>query len=122
MRILWLAFERPPHPDAVCHPATVGDVLFVLEWLEATELERQRRSGELRRSLAQQAGLAPWERPAIPCRRESGVYTLVPWRLAHWLSRILPATPGVLERTRRRLEDWLGTTAERAIVRPTDAA
>lgn len=109
-RILWLAFEKPPHRDAVCHPATVDDVLFVLELLETPREHRERLSQQLQRYLASQAALDPWSRPAVPCRRPSGLYSLVPWRLAKWLSVVLPATPSVHERTRNRLEAWLQTS------------
>lgn len=106
-RLLWLAFERHPHPDAVCHPATVDDVLLVLELLETSESHRQRLASQLRRYVAQQADIDIWQRPAIPCRRESGLYALVPWRLAQWLACVLPATPSALDRTRGRLQSWL---------------
>ena len=117
-RLLWLAFERPPHPDAVCHPATVDDVLFVLELLAATEPRRQRLSEQLQGYLAQQQDMAPWSRPAVPCRRESGLYALIPWRMAKWLSLVLPASAGMIERTRQRLERWLQDATPLRIVNP----
>ncbi|MBI1346175.1 hypothetical protein GC163_07780 [bacterium] len=117
-RLLWLAFERPPHPDAVCHPATMDDVLLILEWLESAESRRVHLSEQLRGYLAQQHDITPWSRPAVPCRRESGLYALVPWRMAKWLSHVLPASPGVIERTRRQLERWLQTTSSSPIVNP----
>ncbi len=106
-RLLWLAFEQPPHPDAVCHPATVDDVLFVLELLESTVEHRTRVTSQLRKYLEQQRDCEPWSRPSVPCRRESGMYSLIPWRLALWLASILPATASVIDRTRGRLERWL---------------
>lgn len=118
-RLLWLAFERPPHPDAVCHPATVEDVLFVLELLETPETRRRHLAVQLRGYLAQQRDLAPWSRPAVPCRRESGLYALVPWRMASWLSHVLPATPGLIDRTRLRLERWLQAGSSARVVNPT---
>ncbi len=118
-RILWLAFEKPPHPDAVCHPATVDDVLFALELLEFPEEHRCRLAEQLRRYLAQQTGIAPWSRPAVPCRRQSGMYALVPWRFAQWLSVVLPASQGLLERTKLRLEAWLKSQTASKVVNPT---
>jgi hypothetical protein len=106
-RLLWLGFERPPHPDAVCHAATSADVDFVLEWLEQPESARQRIAQQLRRYVDDQSHLCLWQRPSIPCRRPAGLYVLLPWRLAKWLSCILPATPTAIDRTRRRLEAWL---------------
>jgi hypothetical protein len=106
-RLLWLAFERLPHPDAVCHPATDDDVRFVLELLATSATHRRRLAAQLRRYLAQQAHIAPWRRPGIPCRRESGLYVIVPWRLAKWLAAVLPASDGLIDRTSRRLTHWL---------------
>jgi len=120
-RLLWLAFERPPHPAAVCHPATIEDVLFVLELLDAPEPRRQHLSAQLRRYLDQQRDIAPWSRPAVPCRRDSGLYALVPWRMAQWLSHVLPATPGLIERTRRRLELWLREASSARVINPVVA-
>jgi hypothetical protein len=107
MRLLWLAFESPPHPDAVCHPATPDEVHLVLELLASPSSERRRWAEQLRNYFAQQASLAPWSRPAVPCRRASGLYVLVPWRLAQWLAAVLPAADGLLERTSQRLVRWL---------------
>ncbi len=106
-RLLWLAFERPPHPDAVCHPATIDDVLLALGLMSGEEDDRRRLAGQLRRYLDQQSSVAPWLRPTVPCRRATGLYALVPWRLAKWLSVVLAASPGLIERTTTRLETWL---------------
>lgn len=114
---LWLVYERPPHPDAVCYSASLHDVMFVLELLDTAPDHRQRLSAQLRRYLAQQADIAPALRPAIPCRRESGLYALVPWRFAQWLAAVLPVTPSALERTRQRLQQWLAHQAA-AVVQP----
>lgn len=118
-RLLWLAFEKPPHPDAVCHPATAEDVLLVLEKLEAVADQRRQLGQQLHGYLAQQADLPPWQRPAIPCRRESGLYALIPWRLAKWLSVVLPAETGVIERTTQRLQAWLQQAHGVRTVNPT---
>lgn len=121
-RILWLTFEKPPHPDAVRHPATAEDVLFALELLTAPVQYRQRLAEQLRGYLDLQAGLAPWARPAIPCRRMSGWYSLVPWRFAKWLSVVLPATPGALERTQQQLQTWLNSGGPAAVSGPASNA
>lgn len=106
-RLLWLGFERPPHPDAVCHAATTADVEFVLEWLDQSEDDRVRMAQQLRKFVEQQSAIAPWQRPNVPCRRPAGLYVLIPWRFAKWLACILPATPAAIDRTRHRLEAWL---------------
>lgn len=111
-RILWLAFERPPHVDAVCYPATSADVHLVLELLELSGTVRADIATRLKRMLAAQSSRDPWTRPSIPCRRSNGLYVLVSWRLAKWLSVVLPATDSLIERTEQRLRRWLehGTT------------
>ena len=118
-RLLWLAFERPPHPDAVCHPATRDEVHFVLELFEATSAQRRHWAEQLRSYLAQQQKLPPWSRPEVPCRRPSGLYVLVPWRLAAWLAAVLPAAEGMLERTAGRLRRWLEHSETVALVNAT---
>jgi len=114
-RVLWLAFERPPHPDAVCHPATADDVHLVLELFASPRPMRMRWSEQLRNYLSQQADIAPWSRPAVPCRRACGLYVLVPWRFAKWLSVVLPAADGLLERTAQRLQRWLAAGDARVL-------
>jgi len=116
-RLLWLGFERPPHPDAVCHAATTADVEFVLEWLEQPHTERSRIASQLQNFVRQQEALNLWHRPALPCRRPAGLYILIPWRFAKWLACILPAEAAVLERTRQQLETWL-TNGGLHVVRP----
>lgn len=118
-RLLYLAFERPPHPDAVCYPATADDVLFVLEQFDREPIARIELARQLRRYLEQQEGLAPWQRPAVPCRRPAGLYALVPWRFAKWLSVVLPASEGRIEQTRRRLLRWLGECDDLCVMNVT---
>jgi hypothetical protein len=111
-RILWLAFERPPHVDAVCYAATVEDVHLVLELLALPGAMRSDIAAKLKRMLAGQTTQDPWTRPSIPCRRSNGLYVLLSWRLAKWLSVVLAASDGLIERTEQRLRRWLdrGTT------------
>lgn len=117
--VLWLAFERPPHPQAVCHPATGDEVRIVLE-LFAHPAERRRHLAEsLARMVQAQARIAPWQRPCVPCRRTSGLYVLIPWRLAQWLAAVLGATDGLIERTQRRLEAWLARRGTGSVVQAT---
>ncbi|MCH8828832.1 MAG: hypothetical protein IID45_04565 [Planctomycetes bacterium] len=98
-QILWLAFEQPPHADAVTYPATEDDLPFVLEWLTLTHARRQQLAEQLRNYLAEQRQTSFFDRPSVPCRRASGLYHLVAWRLAKWLSCVLPAEDGALATT-----------------------
>uniref|UniRef100_A0A7C2NXM5 Uncharacterized protein n=1 Tax=Schlesneria paludicola TaxID=360056 RepID=A0A7C2NXM5_9PLAN len=118
-RLLLLAFESPPHPDAVCHPATEDDVRFAIELLSLSAPHRRQLAHRLRRYLATQADVAPWSRLGVPCRRRTGLYFIVPWRLAKWLAAVLPAADGLIERTTRRLERWLTQPAASPVINAT---
>ncbi|HET6426497.1 MAG TPA: hypothetical protein VFG20_22585 [Planctomycetaceae bacterium] len=120
-RILWLAFERPPHIDAVCHAATTADVHLVLELLALSEAVRTDIAAKLKRMLAGQVTQDPWSRPAIPCRRSNGLYVLISWRLAKWLSVVLPASTGLIERTAQRLRRWLEHDTTKPVLNATSA-
>lgn len=106
---VWLTYARPPQPHAVCHPASEDEVHLVLELLAASSAQRQDWSGQLRQLLAEQARWPPWQRAVVPCRRASGLYVLIPWRLAAWLAVVLPASEGVRERLATQLRHWLAT-------------
>lgn len=121
-RVLWLRFERAPHPDAVCHAADEQDARLVVELLSRPRLERVYVAARLRNYLARQEALPPLSRAAVPVRRCDGIFRLVPWRLAKWLSCVLPATDGVLERTRSRVESWLANDARPIAVAPDSEA
>ena len=110
-RVLWLVYERVPHPEAVCYGASAEDVGLVLELFGKPYAERIRLAGALRSYLREQEGRALLERRWAPVRRESGLYQPVPWRLAKWLACVLRAEHGVVERTGRRLRRWLEETA-----------
>lgn len=118
-RILWLAFERPPHVDAVCYPATQEDVHLVLELLSHPSAMREAMAAKLKRMLAGQSAISPWSRPTIPCRRSNGLYVLISWRLAKWLSVVLPAADGLIERTEQRLRRWLENRSMRPVLNAT---
>jgi hypothetical protein len=111
MRSICLAYEQPPHPDAVCHFASEEQVFLVSDWLTADEPQRRALSQQLRRYLALQSHMSPLDRPAIPCRHRAGLYVLIPWRLALWLAAVLPAAEDVLRETAQRLNDWLAQPA-----------
>jgi hypothetical protein len=106
MRILWLTYERPPHPEAVCHPATEEDADFVLALLRRPYRERMHLTGQLIQFLAGEERRAPVLRRSIACRTPTGLYRCVPWRLARWLRHVLPATESAVDDTIARIERW----------------
>ena len=121
-RILWLAYERLPHPDTVSYPAGEEDVHLVLELLARPYADRQRVSEQLRRYQTEQDTLPTFCRQSIPCRRDSGLYHLIPWRLAKWLAAVLRAEDAVLARTRTRIRNWLDNSDQPQVVSPTRPA
>ncbi len=106
MRLLWLTYERSPHPDAICHPATEEDAEFVLTLLRRPYCERMRLTEQLACFLGKQKRDSATDRTSVACRTPSGLYRSVPWRLAKWLRHVLPATDSVLEDTIARIEQW----------------
>lgn len=106
-RILWLKFERPPHPNAVVHPATETDLRLVMALLEQPWRERNHLSGLLRNWLSAQEAVSPFERPGVAVRFGEGLYQPVPWRLAKWLACVLPIGDGGALSTRSRIRNWL---------------
>ncbi len=106
MRLLWLTYERLPHPDAVCHPATGDEAEFVIALLQRPYRERTHLAGQLIRYLAEQNQRAATDRCSVACRTPSGLYRCVPWRLAKWLRHVLPAAESVIQDTIGRVENW----------------
>ncbi|MBX3437581.1 MAG: hypothetical protein KF861_08835 [Planctomycetaceae bacterium] len=106
MRLLWLTFEHPPHPDAVSHPASDEELEFVLALLRRPIAERTRLAGQLINFLAEQNRRPALDRQSVACRTPAGLYRCVPWRLAKWLRHVLPAPQSVIERTTARIEHW----------------
>lgn len=115
---LWLVFERVPHPAAVAYAANVADVQFVLEFLRREEPERLRVGRELSVYLERIRGQNPFQRSQVPVRSASGIYHLVPWRLAKWLAHSCRVCPTALERTCARLERWLQEREAAHVVNP----
>lgn len=106
-RYLWLAFERLPHPDAVSYPASEEDVRQALYLLRKPERERVAMAGQLANYLREVSRKPAWERAAIPVRTHTGLFRLISWRFAKWLSKACACSPGSVERTIRQLEHWL---------------
>src|SRR5262245_7736848 len=107
MRLLHLAYERPPHRDAVHHAATEDDARLVLHLLASAYPDRLALATTLRNRLN-----AERSRPAIRCRpipveANDGLYRAISWRLAQWLACVLPASDSTIDRTRARIARWL---------------
>lgn len=117
-RILWLAYERVPHPDAVSFPAGEDDAHFVVELLSKPYRDRLQVAEQLRGFLKQQHKLPVFDRQRIPCRRESQLFHLIPWRLAKWLSIVLTANDAAITRTIVRIRHWLQNGDQPQIVSP----
>lgn len=118
-RLLWLCYERPPHADAVSYPAGEEDARLVLELLASSYLRRLQLAGQFRSYLKEQAALPLFRRQWVPCRRPStALYHPVPWRLAKWLSTVLSAPEGTIDRTATRIRSWLESSGEPQIVNP----
>ena len=117
MKLLWLVYERPPHPDAVVHPIETADADFVLALLEHPYERRIDLTRQLSNYLKAQEAAPPTNRPPVPCRMPSGLYRLVPWRLAKWLRHVLPAPESVIRRTASRIERWRSASSSAATVR-----
>ena len=118
-RILWLVYERVPHPDAVSYPATEEDVLLVLELLAHPYAKRLQWAEQFENYLNEQDRLGIFERKSVPCRRASGLYQLIPWRLAKWLSKVLPAGDSVIAKTETRIRVWLEQGEDSQVLNPT---
>ena len=106
-RICWLAFERLPHPDAVRCAVDEDGARLVLELLAKPYCERVRIAEQLRNYLRVENARSPLDRRSVPCRSDSGLYRLIEWRLAKWLSCVLPAEDAVIEMARGRVAGWL---------------
>jgi hypothetical protein len=118
-RILWLVYERVPHPDAVSYAATKEDAMLVLELLAHPYMKRLHLAEQIENYLHEQNRLGIFERKTIPCRRASGLYQLLPWRLAKWLSKVLPAGDSVIENTETRIRSWLREQENSCLLRPS---
>lgn len=112
MRLLWLTYERPPHPDTVCHPVTEDEAEFVVALLKRPYHERARLTEQLIRFLAEQDGKSSLDRCSVACRTPSGLYRCVPWRLAKWLRHVLPAAESVTQQTIARIDQWRQRTSD----------
>lgn len=105
-RFLWLAFERPPHPDAVVAAVGERELPLVIDLLRQPYAHRLWYAGRFRNALKRRPP-GDFESAGVICRSPDGVCHVVGPRLAKWLSRVLPADAPVADHTARRLETWL---------------
>ncbi len=117
-RILWLKFERPPHADAVVHPANEDELRLVMALLELPHRDRNHLSELLRNWLSASEKKSPFERPGVAVRFGGGLYQLVPWRLAKWLACVLPIGDGGAVSTSSRIRQWLENETNRQVLLP----
>lgn len=115
-RILWLVYERVPHPDAVSYPAVEEDVRLVLELLSRSYPERLQQAEQMRNYLSEQREVSVIDRKTVPIRRVSGLYQPASWRLVKWLSMVLPAGEGVVMNTKKRMRMWLEVCGETEVI------
>jgi hypothetical protein len=116
-RILWLVYERVPHPDAVSYPADEEDAALARDLLSRSRPERTRIGEQLASYLHEQSMRPVAERRMVPVRRESGIYRLVSWRFAKWLSKALVAQDEAVSRTLARIERWQTSGRDGELVR-----
>lgn len=114
--VLWLAFETPPHPDAVVAAVTPEIAPAVLQLLSLPLRERLRYTAQLRNWLSRRGESPAFD--SVACRLPGGAVRFLTWRLAKWLSPVLPAEDAVLERTAARIRRWLHADRCAAVVRP----
>ncbi len=117
-RTLWLKFEKPPHPEAVVHPANQEELRLVLAVLGLPHRERCHLSGLLRNWLKGCETQSPFDRPRVAVRFGDGLYQVVPWRLAKWLASVLPISDSGACSTRQRIRHWLESENKTKIIMP----
>lgn len=120
--VLWLAYERPPHPDAVRAAAREADLHLVLQLLSLTCAERSRYAVQLANYLRSRNRRSAFSEESLTCRLPDGVCHFINWRLAKWLSHVLPAADAVIERTATQIRTWLRHNREQRLLQPFNHA
>lgn len=113
-RVLWLVYGEAGDPKGVRYPADREDVEFVRGLLQRPRMEREEISLALGNYLAHEEERSAWLRRAVPVRGESGLYRLIPWRLAKWLKRGLLAEGRGRDKIFRKFRKWLGQQGDGA--------
>ena len=121
-RILWLTYQRLPHPDVVVCPGDEQDVRLVLSLLSYPIARRNQIANRLKQIVAHLQSIPVIDRPSIPARTTSGLYRLMNWRLAFWLSHALAFEGSLLEDTRQLIEQWLAEGADGEVLRTGSAS
>jgi hypothetical protein len=114
-RILWLTYERLPHPEAVIHPAEEREVRLVLTLMEYPLARRAQLVERLKNIFQKILQMPVFDRPNIPARTENGLYFPVNWRFALWLSRVLPFDGSRKEQLVSALQQWLRDGSDGAV-------
>ncbi|MEX0725185.1 MAG: hypothetical protein WD065_02875 [Planctomycetaceae bacterium] len=79
---------------------------MILEWLDAPREKRTQLATQLHNFLKEQTTTPLGQKRSIPCRRSSGLYRFIPWRMAKWLRHVLPAKDSVIDRVRTHIQKW----------------
>ena len=117
-RILWLTYEKLPHPDAVTHPADEREVRLVLSLMEYATDRRAQLVERLNKIFQKILKVPVFDRPNIPARMENGLYFPVNWRFALWLSRVLVFEGSRKEHLVSALQNWLAEGSDGAVISP----
>lgn len=115
-RILWLTYERLPHPDAVIHPAEEREVRLVLTLLEYPIARRAQLVERLKNIFLKILQRPVFDRPNIPARMENGLYFPVNWRFALWLSHVLSFDGSRKEQLVSALQTWLNEGSDGVVL------
>ena len=107
-RTLILSFGRVADGNAVCYAADGAEAELVHDLLDQPRNDRLRYAAQLANFVGEQERLPLAKRQSIAFRKGGGVFRLMPWRLAKWLSLALAAHDSWRERTRAQIRVWLG--------------
>ncbi len=105
--LLWLAFEKPPHANAVVAGVRVADAEFLQKLLTLPRRRRVDYAVQFRNFLSAQTRRSAFAIETVTCRLPDGECHFIDWRLAKWLSHVLPADDSVIARTAKRIHHWL---------------
>ena len=115
-RSLILSFGRVADGNAVSYVADGSEAELVLDLLDQPRNDRLRYATQLANFVREQERLPLMKRQSVAFRKGGGVFRLMPWRLAKWLSLALAAHDLWRERTRAQIRAWLGDPKDFRIV------
>jgi hypothetical protein len=102
-----MSYGRASEGNAVCYLADREEADLVLDLLAQPRNHRLCYAAQLARFVSEQERRPVWQRQCVPFRRSGGVFRLMPWRLAKWLSYALAAPDPWRERTSWQIRTWL---------------